>query len=93
MATRDLEKEMDNLSDTLSGIRSSLSDIARRAGNDAGTLAERGGEAARRGARYAYDQARRGESVVEDTIKDYPLASVGIAFALGAALAGAIRRS
>lgn len=92
MASRDLEKEIDNLADTLSSIRSTLGDLANRAGSDAGSLLSRGQSSVRRGARQVYDQARYGESVVEDTIRDHPLASVGIAFAIGAALAGAIRR-
>lgn len=99
MADRNLEHEVDSLSRSLDEIRGSLGKLTGRASDAAGDFVNEGSRhferargAAGRIASGAGQQVRHGASIVEDTVADRPLISLGAAFVAGVVLTRLLTR-
>ena len=99
MASRNLEHEIDRLSEAVGSVRSTLGALTSQVGASASNAVDEGGRryarARRAASSAAHDVGERvhdGTSALEDTIRDYPLGSVGAAFAVGMVIAQFIRR-
>lgn len=99
--SRDINEEVDRLSNAVEGIKVMMRERVDRAGDTASDYAERGGrrfakvrDRAGRAAHDLSDQASEqlsyGASFLEDTIRDRPLASVGVAFLVGVLLSSTL---
>ena len=99
MASRDIEHEIDRLSEAVNSVRATLGSLSSRVSDRAESAYDEGGRqfgrARRAASSAAHDVGERvqdGANALEETIRDYPLSSVSAAFAVGIVIAQFIRR-